>query len=203
MKISCLRCLIHACNHRSVSSKYSPLPWEGHFDEELKVAIPDSDDVSISFNILLMFSDCWNLFKMFGFILPYSNVHLIGDSSLTRAPFDRDFLRWMMPCVYFVHLELSFLLQILVSFLAIHHWAVVFLGLLTGLQFVLSRITRASSILPAWWWLYGVIYSSITSLGEGLDFKVYSLHQFASENDSDGWLWRFFTILSLLQRTCK
>jgi len=29
----------------SVSSKYSPLPWEGHFDEELKVAIPDSDDV--------------------------------------------------------------------------------------------------------------------------------------------------------------
>lgn len=110
MKVSCPRCLIDSCDHRSVSSKYSPLPWEGHFDEELKVAIPDSDDVSISFKIFLTISDCWNLFKMLRFISPY-NLYLIDYSSLTRPLLDWDFLRWMMPCGYFVYLEPSFLLQ--------------------------------------------------------------------------------------------
>lgn len=158
MKISCPRRLIDSCDHRSVSSKYSPLPWEGHFDEELKVAIPDSDDVSISFKTFLTISDCWNLFKMFRFISPY-NLYLIDYSSLTRPLLDWDFLRWMMPCGYFVYLELSFLLQLLVSCLVMlcPSLSFVFLGVLTGLPFVLSRIRRASSILPAWWWLYGVI----------------------------------------------
>lgn len=47
VKILCPRCLIQSCGHRAVGSKYSPLPWEGHFNEELKVAILDSDDVSV------------------------------------------------------------------------------------------------------------------------------------------------------------
>lgn len=32
-------------SRESSSSRYSPLPWQGHFDEDKMVAIPDSDDI--------------------------------------------------------------------------------------------------------------------------------------------------------------
>lgn len=58
-----------SCDDRFVNSKYTPLPWEGHFDKEKNVAIPDSDHVMI---LDLKIFPCLHLFKIFSDV----NIHI-------------------------------------------------------------------------------------------------------------------------------
>ena len=69
--------LIFGC--RSSSSRYSPLPWQGLFDEDKMIAIPDSEDVrssSIAFNLTNLILTEFHFSDIFHFP-PFTNSMLI------------------------------------------------------------------------------------------------------------------------------